>query len=83
VYSGGFGLGFRRISEGGRLHIDESRKEHAWWWIHTKLISLHNLRRHGEISKPYRAEKHHQLPVPSVYVVDTNGRIKFAYVNPD
>lgn len=28
-------------------------------------------------------EKHHLLPVPSVFILDTEGRIRFEYVNPD
>jgi peroxiredoxin len=28
-------------------------------------------------------QSHHLLPVPSIFVVDTNGTIKFQYVNPD
>jgi peroxiredoxin len=28
-------------------------------------------------------EKHHWLPVPSLFLVDTEGRILFQYVNPD
>ena len=28
-------------------------------------------------------EKHHQLPVPSVFLVGESGRIEFQYVNPD
>jgi peroxiredoxin len=28
-------------------------------------------------------EKHHTLPVPSVFVLDANGKIQFEYVNPD
>jgi len=28
-------------------------------------------------------EKHHQLPVPAAFVVDTDGVIAFSYVNPD
>ncbi len=28
-------------------------------------------------------EKHHVLPVPSAYIVGTDGMIKFSYVNPD
>jgi peroxiredoxin len=28
-------------------------------------------------------EKHHGLPVPSVFIVDADGIIQFAYVNPD
>ena len=28
-------------------------------------------------------EKHHWLPVPSVFILDTSGVIRFQYVNPD
>jgi peroxiredoxin len=28
-------------------------------------------------------EKHHVLPVPSVFLLDANGKIQFEYVNPD
>ncbi len=28
-------------------------------------------------------QKHHLLPVPSVFLVGTDGKIKFEYVNPD
>lgn len=28
-------------------------------------------------------EKHHILPVPSVFLIDETGRIKFEYINPD
>ena len=28
-------------------------------------------------------EKHHILPVPAAYIVGTDGKISFAYVNPD
>jgi peroxiredoxin len=28
-------------------------------------------------------DSHHQLPVPSVFIIDTGGVIQFQYVNPD
>jgi peroxiredoxin len=28
-------------------------------------------------------EKHHMLPVPAVFLVETNGLVQFEYVNPD
>jgi peroxiredoxin len=28
-------------------------------------------------------EKHHELPVPAVFLVATNGMIQFEYINPD
>jgi peroxiredoxin len=31
----------------------------------------------------WSGEKHHILPVPSVYVIDAKGMIKFSYSNPD
>jgi peroxiredoxin len=27
--------------------------------------------------------KHHELPVPAVFIVDRKGRIRFAHTNPD
>ncbi len=31
----------------------------------------------------YAGDDHHMLPVPAVFVLDTEGRIAFHYVNPD
>ena len=45
--------------------------------------TLADLKSHGVDLEAASGQKHHQLPVPSVYVVDTSGRIQFAYVNPD
>ena len=45
--------------------------------------TLGDLKSHGVDLEAVYGEKHHQLPVPSVYVVDMNARIQFAYVNPD
>lgn len=45
--------------------------------------TLAQLERHGVSLETASGEKHHQLPVPAVYVVATNGLIQFAYVNPD
>ncbi len=28
-------------------------------------------------------EKHHNLPVPAVFIVDASGNVKFSYTNPD
>ena len=32
---------------------------------------------------PPSGEKHHELPVPAVFLVATNGVIQFEYINPD
>jgi len=45
--------------------------------------TLDQLRNHGVDLEAASGEKHHQLPVPAVYVVAANGRIQFSYVNPD
>lgn len=45
--------------------------------------TLAQLKSHGVDLEAASGERHHQLPVPAVYVVATNGRIQFAYVNPD
>ena len=28
-------------------------------------------------------ETHHELPVPAVYIIDRQGKVRFAYTNPD
>jgi len=28
-------------------------------------------------------QKHHNLPVPAVYIIDAGGTIRFTYINPD
>ena len=45
--------------------------------------TIAQLKSHGIDLEAASGERHHQLPVPAVYVVATNGRIQFAYVNPD
>ena len=45
--------------------------------------TLAQLQSHAVDLEAASGEKHHQLPVPAVYVVTTNGLIQFAYVNPD
>lgn len=45
--------------------------------------TLAELHRHGVDLEAESGDTHHQLPVPAVYVVDPEGRIQFAYVNPD
>jgi peroxiredoxin len=45
--------------------------------------TLAQLKSHGIDLEAASGERHHQLPVPAVHVVATNGRIQFAYANPD
>jgi peroxiredoxin len=41
------------------------------------------LAQHGIDLEAASGEKHHELPVPAVFLVATNGVIQFQYVNPD
>ncbi len=41
------------------------------------------LREFGNDLEEASGEKHHLLPVPAVFIVGTDGMIKFEYVNPN
>jgi peroxiredoxin len=45
--------------------------------------TLESLRKYGVDLEAASGEKHHQLPVPAVFVVNAAGVIQFAYVNPN
>ncbi len=45
--------------------------------------TLKQLRDSGIDLEEASGEKHHQLPVPAVFLVGTDGLIHFEYVNPD
>jgi peroxiredoxin len=45
--------------------------------------TLRSLAQNGIDLEAASGEKHHQLPVPAVFLVATNGVIQFEYVNPD
>jgi peroxiredoxin len=45
--------------------------------------TLKLLAQHGTDLEAASGEKHHELPVPAVFVVGTNGVIQFEYVHPD
>ncbi len=45
--------------------------------------TLKQLKDFGVDLEAASAEKHHQLPVPAVFVVGTNDVIQFTYANPD
>lgn len=44
---------------------------------------LEKLKGYGIDLEQASGEKHHILPVPAAYVIDRDGKISFAYVNPD
>jgi len=45
--------------------------------------TLNLLTQHGVDLEAASGEKHHELPVPAVFVTSTRGVIQFEYVNPD
>lgn len=45
--------------------------------------TVESYKQYGIDLEKFAGEKHHILPVPSVFIVDTTGKIKFQYVNPD
>lgn len=49
--------------------------------VDEKTVELY--RRHNMDLEAASGESHHLLPVPSVFIVGTDGRIKFAYTNPN
>jgi peroxiredoxin len=41
------------------------------------------MREYGEDLEVSTGTKQHELPVPSVFIIDTSGTIRFVYSNPD
>lgn len=51
------------------------------WQVSEQM--LQTLKGYGINLEEASGERHHILPVPAAYVVGTDGKISFAYVNPD
>ena len=51
------------------------------WRVNTDTLKI--LDGYGIDLEKASGEKHHILPVPAAYIVGTDGKISFAYVNPD
>ena len=47
------------------------------------IAFLEDAKLYARVLENASGEKHHQLPVPSVFIVDTDGVIDFVYSNPD
>lgn len=45
--------------------------------------TLRLLAQHGIDLEAASGEKHHELPVPAVFIVDAGGVVQFEYINPD
>ena len=50
---------------------------------HVDDATFAKLREYGEDLEATTGTKQHQLPVPSVFIIDTSGTIRFVYSNPD
>lgn len=51
------------------------------WQVNAETLEM--FKGFGIDLKKASGEKHNILPVPAAFVVGTDGKIKFAYVNPD
>ncbi len=50
---------------------------------HVDDVSLAKMREYGIDLEATTGTKEHELPVPSVFIIDTSGTIRFVYSNPD
>lgn len=71
-------MGYRLLSD----HTMQGAKALGIAW-HLDDTTLERYRGFGINLEEASGETHHILPVPAAFVVDTTGKIRFAYVNPD
>jgi peroxiredoxin len=62
-------------------HLDAARAFHIAY--HVDDATRAKQRRYGVDLEATTGTKQHELPVPSVFIVDTSGIIRFVYSNPD
>jgi peroxiredoxin len=70
----------------GTTFLSDSRLEAAVAMgvaFHASDESVKKLEGYGIDIEDASGQKHHLLPVPSVFILDASGKIKFQYVNPD
>jgi len=64
------------------LHLVEPAKAfHVAY--HVDGATLAKMREYGVDLEATTGTKQHELPVPSVFIIDTSGTIRFVYSNPD
>jgi peroxiredoxin len=51
--------------------------------FHLDAPSIEQYRKFGIDLEAASGETHHELPVPAVFVIGTDGKIRFEHVNPD
>jgi peroxiredoxin len=62
-------------------HLDAARAFHIAY--HVDDATLAKQREYGVDLERTTGTKQHELPVPSVFIIDTSGTIRFVYSNPD
>jgi len=61
--------------------LDAARAFGVAWQVDPEMVDL--LLEYNIDIEDASGEKHHWLPVPSVFLLDTDGKVLFHYVNPD
>jgi len=62
-------------------HLEAAKSFHVAY--HVDDATFAKLREYGEDLEVTTGTKQHELPVPSVFIIDTSGTIRFVYSNPD
>jgi peroxiredoxin len=62
-------------------HLDAAKAFHVAY--HVDGATLAQMREYGVDLEATTGTKQHELPVPSVFIIDTSGTIRFVYSNPD
>jgi peroxiredoxin len=62
-------------------HLEAARAFHIAY--HVDDATLAKMREYGVDLEATTGTKQHELPVPSVFIIDTSGIIRFVYSNPD
>ncbi len=72
-------LGFELYSDSS---VELAEKFGLAFHVADEMVSMYLEKFNIDIEKA-SGEKHHNLPVPAVYIADTRGAVKFVYYNAD
>jgi peroxiredoxin len=64
-----------------RDHLEAAKAFHVAYHVDDATFS--KMREYGVDLEGSTGTKQHELPVPSVFIIDTSGTIRFVYSNPD
>jgi peroxiredoxin len=62
-------------------HLEAAKSFHVAYHVDDATVA--KLREYGEDLEATTGTKEHELPVPSIFIIDTSGTIRFVYSNPD